>query len=29
MEEDGYQALIKGRYDALLDHALPPSTGFS
>jgi NAD(P)-dependent dehydrogenase (short-subunit alcohol dehydrogenase family) len=29
MEEDGYQALIRGRYDALLDHALPPSAGFS
>jgi NAD(P)-dependent dehydrogenase (short-subunit alcohol dehydrogenase family) len=29
MDEDGYQALIQGRYDALLDHALPPSTGFS
>ena len=29
MEEDGYQALIRGRYDALLDHALAPSTGFS
>jgi NAD(P)-dependent dehydrogenase (short-subunit alcohol dehydrogenase family) len=29
MDEDGYQALIRGRYDALLGHQLPPSTGFS
>jgi NAD(P)-dependent dehydrogenase (short-subunit alcohol dehydrogenase family) len=29
MEEDGYQALVRGRYDALLDHALPPSAGFA
>ncbi len=29
MDEDGYQALIRGRYDALLAHELPPSTGFS
>ena len=29
MEEDGYQALIRGRYDALLRHDLPPSAGFS
>ena len=29
MEEDGYEALIQGRYDALLQHDLPPSAGFS
>jgi NAD(P)-dependent dehydrogenase (short-subunit alcohol dehydrogenase family) len=29
MDEDGYQALIRGRYDALLEHQLPPSTGFA
>lgn len=29
MEEDGYQALIRGRSDALLEHRLPPSSQFT
>lgn len=29
MEEDGYQALVRSRYDALLRHDLPESAGFS
>lgn len=28
MEEEGYQALIRGRYDALLEHRLPPPSQF-